>query len=139
MSGRAQGVAPDGHRAITYSDSQSFDTSLSDALGTQAGTVEVTVNKGFRVSDLPERVDGWMYALRRSGGAVSRVQIPYPTPILLRAGKDESPLTVSPLGMNMDGRNGMTAGYNVTLYHYPDGGVERLVFTRGRNGDPRQD
>lgn len=60
---------------LPFVDADAFDRKLSDSLGAKPASLELTFPVAVRMKNLPERLDKWLSAIEKSGGAVGTVAV----------------------------------------------------------------
>lgn len=119
---------------LTYFESRAFDSELSDAMRGEAAEIEVTVASPFTLNTVPERLDRWLYSVKKSGGRVVAEALPPKNvqvatrsvlPLLLE-------LVVPLFEMMFDTDiHAYAKGYEAKLLYAPeDTQVQKIIFTR---------
>jgi hypothetical protein len=68
------GLLPPPSREFTYVNSPSTDAAIFSSLRANPEDVVVTVNSAFTTGAVPDRMAGWLNAVRRSGGSIANCQ-----------------------------------------------------------------
>jgi hypothetical protein len=63
---------------LPFLNSDTFDTSLRNALERAPGVVQVGIEGRIEVATFPERLDRWLVAVQDSGGRVAQRTVPPP-------------------------------------------------------------
>lgn len=119
---------------LTYFESRAFDSELSDAMRNEASEIVVTVASPFTLNTVPERLDRWLYSVKKSGGRVVAEALPPKNvqvatrsvlPLLLE-------LVVPLFEMIFDTDiHAYAKGYEAKLLYAPeDTQVQKIIFTR---------
>ncbi len=114
---------------LVFLDSRVFDEDLSGSMRGASHKITVNVPAGFKLNDIPERIDRWLYSVKQGGGkVVAKPENPPRTRGLVAAVID---IVVS-IAERVDEMRlyQPSQQYRATLLYREDGTVRKVVFDR---------